>query len=246
MQLTKFNLPFALSILLLASLPGRAFTLIPISATLAPKGYGVATSFRVENESSNRIAFQIMMITRDMDERGEESHQSASNLFTVFPPQGVIASGQRQNIRVVWKGPTDPTNELAYRIVAEELPVNFEPETKESHIKLLVRYMGTVYVTPKNAKPKLQTIGLVKAANNSASTNLYELTVANTGGAHQGLINCVLTVTDDKGQSTVLKAGELDTIEGQNILARHRRRFLVTLPANLREQEYHAELKVDE
>jgi|SRR5450756_533564 len=242
----KFNLPSVLVILLLASLPARAFTLIPISATLAPNGYGVATSFRVENESSNRIAFQITMITRDMDEHGEESRQAASNLFTVFPPQGVIAAGQRQNVRVVWKGPADPTNELAYRIVAEELPVNFEPEIKDSHIKLLVRYMGTVYVRPKNARPKLATIELVKAANNSASTNLYELTLANLGGAHRALMNCVLSVTDAKGEITVIKAGQLDTVEGQNILALHRRRFLVTLPASLREQEYHAELKVDE
>jgi len=246
MHLKKFTLPFGLSLVLLASLPGQAFTLIPISATLAPKGYGVATSFRVENESSNRIAYQITMITRDMDEHGEESHQSASNLFTVFPPQGVIASGQRQNVRVVWKGPPDPTNELAYRIVAEELPVNFEPETKESHIKLLVRYLGTVYVRPNNVKPKLQTLGLVKATSNSASTNLYELTLANAGGAHQGLMNGVLTVTDASGQSTVIKADQLDTVEGQNLLAYHRRRFLIRLPANLREQEYHAQLKVDE
>ena len=246
MHLKKFTLPFGLSLVLLASLPGQAFTLIPISATLAPKGYGVATSFRVENESSNRIAYQITMITRDMDEYGKESHQSASNLFTVFPPQGVIASGQRQNVRVVWKGPPDPTNELAYRIVAEELPVNFEPETKESHIKLLVRYLGTVYVRPNNVKPKLQTLDLVKAASNSASTNLYELTLANAGGAHQGLMNGVLTVTDASGQSTVIKADQLDTVEGQNLLAYHRRRFLIRLPANLREQEYHARLKVDE
>ena len=126
------------------------------------------------------------------------------------------------------------------------MPVNFEPEIKDSHIKLLVRYMGTVYVRPTNVKPKLRTVDLVKSASNSASTNLYELTLANTGGAHQGLMNCVLTVTDANGQSTVIKADQLDTVEGQNILAFHRRRFLVTLPANMREQEYHAELKVDE
>ena len=246
MHFTKFRLPFVFSVLLLGMLPGKSFSLIPISATLSPKGYGVATSFRVENESSNRVAFQITMITRDMDEHGEETSQSASNFFTVFPPQGVVAAGQRQNIRLVWKGPQDLTNELSFRIVAEELPVNFEPETRESHIKLLVRYMGTVYIRPGNVKPKLQTIGLVKAAGNSAATNLYELMLANTGGAHQGLKNCVLAVTGANGRSTVMKAGQLDQVEGQNILAHHRRRFLVTLPADLREPEYHAELQVDE
>jgi fimbrial chaperone protein len=246
MQIQKFRLPCALSILLLVGCQSQAFTLIPISATLAPKGYGVATSFRVENESSNRIAFQITMITRDMDELGEETQRSASNLFTVFPPQGVIPPGQRQNIRLVWKGPADPTNELAYRIVAEELPVNFEPETRESHIKMLVRYLGTVYIRPNRVKSKLQTIDLVKAPGNSAETNLYELTLANTGGAHQGLINCELTITNGTGQNTLLKAAQLDTVEGQNILAQHRRRFLIQLPAELREPKYPASLKVDE
>ena len=246
MRIQKFRLPCALAVLLLAGWRSQAFTLIPISATLAPKGYGVAASFRVENESSNRIAFQITMITRDMDERGEETQQSASNLFTVFPPQGVIPPGQRQNIRVVWKGPADPTNELAYRIVAEELPVNFEPETKESHIKMLVRYLGTVYIRPNHVKPRLQTVGLVKAPGNSAATNLYELTLANPGGAHRGLINCELTITNGTGQNTLLKAAQLDTVEGQNILAQHRRRFLIQLPAGLREPEYSASLKVDE
>jgi fimbrial chaperone protein len=246
MQSTKFNLLFVLIGWLLANASGQAFTLIPISATLAPKGYGVATSFRVENETSNRVAFQISMTTREMDELGEETRQSASNFFTIFPPQGVIAAGQRQNVRVVWKGPQDLTNELAFRIVAEELPVNFDPESKESHIKLLVRYLGTVYIRPKGVSPKLQTLALVKAANNSAATNLYELTLANAGSAHQALKNCQLTVTNSPGQTTVIHADDLGTIEGQNLLAHHRRRFAVTLPAALRAPEYHAQLQADE
>jgi fimbrial chaperone protein len=246
MQPTTLTLVLAIFIVQLGAFRSLAFTLIPISATLAPKGYGATTSFRVENETSNRVAFQITMVTREMDEQGEETHASATNLFTVFPPQGVIGAGQRQNVRLVWKGTPEPTNELAYRIVAEELPVNFDPETKESHIKLLVRYLGTVYIRPKNATPKLETVELIQATNNTTTTNRYELTLANDGAAHQGLKNCSLTVSDSHGQSTVLKADQLDQIEGQNILAHHRRRFAVLLPDNWREPKYHAELKVDE
>jgi fimbrial chaperone protein len=246
MQSEKFSLRVALFTFLLGIHSSQAFTLIPISATLTPAGYGAATSFRVENETSNRVAFQISMITREMDEQGEETCQSASNLFTVFPPQGVVPPGKLQNIRVVWNGPREATNELAFRIVAEELPVNFEPETKESHIKLLVRYLGTVYVRPKSAKPNLKVIGLVKAAGNSASTNLYELTLANTGDAHQGLKDCALSITDSKGKSIIMKTDQLDRLEGQNILAHHRRRFFVALPDNWREQEYQAALQVDD
>ena len=246
MQLTKFNLPFALSILLLANLPGRAFTLIPISATLAPKGYGVATSFRVENESSNRIAFQVSIVTRDMDEHGQETYLPATNLFTVFPPQGIIAPGQNQNLRLVWKGPANLTNELAFRIIAEELPVAFAQESKESQIKLLVRYMGTVYVRPAKAKPLLQTVSLVKAADNSSTTNLYELTLLNSGNAHQGLKNPTLKITAAPGQETSLTNSQLNTVEGQNVLAHHTRRFSVALPADLTAPVYPALLMVDE
>lgn len=246
MQSEKFSLRVTLFTFLLGIFSSQAFTLIPISATLTPGGYGAATSFHVENETSNRVAFQITMITREMNEQGDETYQSASNLFTVFPPQGVVPPGKLQNIRVVWKGPRELTNELAFRIVAEELPVNFEPETRESHIKLLVRYLGTVYIRPKSAKSDLKVIGLVKSAGNSADTNLYEITLANNGTAHQGLKNCVLTVTGSKGESIIMKADQLDKLEGQNILAHHRRRFLVTLPASWRDPEYQAALQVDE
>jgi fimbrial chaperone protein len=237
---------FAFLVLLLGAVTAYAFTLTPISATLTPKGYGMATTFRVENELSNRVAFQVTMITRDMDELGNETHESATNVFTVFPPQGIVAPGQRQNIRLVWKGPSSLTNELAYRIVAEELPVAFDPEPKESHIKLMVRYMGTVYIRPSGARPKLQTVSLVKAAGNSAATNSYELTLRNAGTAHQGLRNCALTLTDTAGRSTVLRTNQLGNVEGQNVLALRTRRFLVTLPDDFKQPDYQAKLQVDE
>ncbi|HTI99467.1 MAG TPA: fimbria/pilus periplasmic chaperone [Dongiaceae bacterium] len=230
----------------LALVSARAFTLTPISATLAPAGHGAAASFRVENSSSNRVAFQITMITREMDEDGNETYEPATNFFTVFPPQGIIPAGQRQNIRVVWKGPTEVTNELAYRIVAEELPVTLDPEQNESRIKLLVRYMGTVYVTPRRAKAELQLVSLTKVAPGTAGTNNYVLTLRNAGTAHQGLKNPVLKITAAPGAVTTLDAAQLDTVTGQNILARHTRHFPVRLPEGFTADSYPAEIKVDE
>jgi fimbrial chaperone protein len=225
----------------------QAFTLSPISATLEPKGYGASTGFRLENESSNRVAFQITMVTREPDETGDETQLPATNLFTVFPPQGIIAPGQKQNIRLVWKGPSNPTNELSYRIVAEELPVDFQPakaEKAQSHIQMLVRYKGTVYVRPKNAKPQLRVMSLAKTGG--VSGNSYELVITNAGNAHQGLRNPVLSLTDTQGHKTDLSADQLPTVAGENILARHTRRFLVTLPPNLKEQDYHAQIHVED
>ena len=242
MNLKKLIVSLGLS---MAALHSRGFTLNPISATVEPKGYGVSASFRVENETSNRVAFQISMITREMDELGKETTLSASNLFTVFPPQGIIPPGQKQNVRVVWKGTANPTNELAYRIVAEELPVDLEQEKTQSHIKMLVRYLGTVYVRPKNCKPQIQVTRVIRAAGEN-STNAYEFAISNIGTAHQGLKNTVLSLTDGQGVKTEVRGEQLQGVEGQNILAHHTRRFSVALPPAFKEPEYQADIHVDE
>src|SRR6267142_2679827 len=213
----------------------HGFTLVPISATVEPKGFAVSASFRVENETSNRVAFQISMRTRDVDEFGKETMLGASNLFTIFPQQGIIPPGQKQNVRVVWKGSANPTNELAYRIVAEELPVELEHEKTQSHIKVLLKYVGSLYVRPKNCKSQLQITRLARATD-ANSTNAYEFAISNIGTAHQGLINPLLTITDSQGAKTELRGEQLPGIDGQNILANHTRRFRVALPPAFNEE----------
>jgi fimbrial chaperone protein len=225
----------------LTMVSSHAFTLTPMSTTLDSKGNGSARSFRVENESSNRVAFQITLLTRDMDEDGKETNQPATDLFTVFPPQGIIAPGQSQTVRLVWKGQANFTNELAYRLLAEELPVNFTPETNKAQIKVLLRYMAAVYVRPKNAKPKLQV-----ASFTQTETNAFVMTVTNAGNAHQPLIDPVLTLTDARGQTQKIPSGQVLSIAGQNILAKHTRRFVLTLPPDFKQSNYQAQLTADE
>lgn len=218
-----------------------AFTLTPMSTTLDPKGNAATRSFRVENESSNRVAFQISILTRDMDEDGKETNQPAADLFTVFPPQGTIAPGQSQSVRLVWTGAANLTNELACRLVAEELPVNFTPEKDQAQIKVILRYMAAVYVRPKNAKPKLQVTSFTQTV-----TNTFVMTVTNTGNAHQPLIDPVLTLTDARGQTQKIAADQLLAVAGQNILAQHTRRFVLKLPPEFKEPSYAAQLTADE
>jgi fimbrial chaperone protein len=223
------------------ALSGLAFTLKPMSVTFDPKGSGASRMLRVENESSNRVAFQISVVSRDMDLEGQEKQEPATNLFTVFPPQGVIAPGQDQSIRMVWRGTPTPTDELCYRVVAEELPVNFVPEKGKAQIKILLRYQGTVYVRPKSAKPDLRVLELAKT-----ETNLWSLVITNAGTAHQNLINPTLVITNGPGQKTEIAAGQLSLLEGENVLPHRSRRFLIALPAEFTESRYPALIKVDE
>ena len=228
-------------VLMFTSGATQAFTLTPMSASFDPAGNGSAKSFRVENESSNRVDFQIMMLTREMTEDGRETNQKATNLFTVFPPQGTIKPGQSQTVRVVWKGDKNPTNELCFRIEGVELPINRVPEKNKAEIKVLLRYLGAVYVRPKNAKPKLQVTGFTRTP-----TNTYFMVVANSGNAHQPLKNPELTLTDAQGRTTKALTELLGVIAGQNILGNHTRQFTLSLPPEYKDEHYEAQLTAQE
>jgi fimbrial chaperone protein len=219
----------------------QAFTLTPMSATFDPAGNGSAKSFRVENESSNRVDFQITMLTREMTEDGRETNQTAPNLFTVFPPQGTIKPGQSQTVRVVWKGDKNPANELCFRIEAVELPINRVPEKNKAEIKVLLRYLGAVYVRPRNAKPKLQVTGFTRTP-----TNTYFMVVVNYGNAHQPLKDPALTLTDAQGRTTEVSTEQLSVIAGQNILGKHTRQFALSLPPEYQDERYEAQLTAQE
>jgi fimbrial chaperone protein len=219
----------------------QAFTLTPMSATFEPTGNGSAKSFRVENESSNHVDFQIRMLTRDMTVEGGETSQPVTNLFTVFPPQGTIKPGQSQTVRVVWKGDKNPTNELCFRIEAVELPINRAPEKSKAEIKVLLRYLGAVYVRPRNAKPKLEVTGFTRTP-----TNTYLMVVVNKGNAHQPLKDPVLTLTDARGRTTKADTEHLNVIGGQNILAKHSRQFTLSLPPEYKDERYEAQLTAQE
>ena len=132
--------------------------------------------------------------------------------------------------------------------MAEQLPIDFRPEKPpdkaQSHIQILVKYKGTVYVRPKAVRARLEVVSLSKSTD--TSSNSYALVVTNSGGAHQGLRGPLLSVTDAQGHQIDLPASQLPTVAGENILAYHTRRFLVSLPPNLKEQDYHARIHVEE
>lgn len=218
-----------------------AFTLVPMSVTFAPKGKGVAQTFRVANESSNRVAFEIRVLTWDLDADGKETNSPAAGLFTVFPPQGAIAPGKSQMVRVVWRGPSNPEGERAFRLVAEELPVNFTPETNKVQIKLQLRYVAAVYVRPPKARPTLEATAFTRSGPHT-----WLLTVVNSGQAHQNLVDPTLTLTDAAGRSREVPAEVLRPLAGANVLAGHTRRFVLTLPADFSEPSYRARLTAHE
>ena len=224
----------------LLTLNVRAFVLTPISMSLEPRGYKSSATVRIDNPSSNRIAFKLTVAERDPDINDRETNPRITNLFTLFPPQGVIAPGKSQNVRVLWKGSPNLTNELCCRLIAEQLPVDFTPDETSSQIKILVRYMAALYVAPKNVKAVLKVERVARSTNET-----YVVEVVNNGNCHKHLINPRLTLKDSKGISFPVPTKALINLVNQNILPGRSRRFSVPLPDKT-DPTFSGELTVDD
>jgi fimbrial chaperone protein len=215
-----------------------AFSLTPMTVSLEPSGKEATRSFVVDNNSNEKIAVQISMVERQMDLKGLEKFPEADDDFIVYPPQLILGPNEKRTVRVTWVGNPKPTKELAYRIIAEQLPVDTEKQEKPKGavIRMLLKYQGALYITPKGVKPELsvQSAGLEP----KLKPEKLAITIENKGLAHIVLKEPTLIVTPVSkaaAQVTSVKiyAADLNEINGQNVLASSKRKFLVNWPAHL-------------
>ncbi len=69
------------------------------------------------------------------------------------PAQAIVLSGKSQSVRAQWLGDPAPERELAFRLVAEQLPIEFNRETSDgARLKLLVRYIASLYIAPRGVE----------------------------------------------------------------------------------------------
>jgi fimbrial chaperone protein len=220
------------ALLFLALPAAQAFKLVPIRMEFAPAGRGANQAFRLENESSNTVAVQLSMLTRQMDLDGKETNAPAEDDFLVYPPQVLLKPNQVQTLRVKWLGTPKPEKELAYRILAEELPVNREKDTQNGgKINFLIRYLGAVYIVPKGAKADV-VLESAMPRTDAAGKRQIELIFNNLGTAHSILSDLRLKIQAG-GKTVELGPEALKNVAGENILAGQKRRFSLPWPEGL-------------
>lgn len=217
---------------LAATQPAHAFKLSPIVMDFAPSGREANQAFRVENDSEQRVAIQISMLKRDMELGGKEINSDGDEDFIVHPSQILLGPKETQTIRVKWIGERDPAYELAYRIVAEQLPVNLTKEKQTgAKIDILIRYLGSIYIVPKGARSDV-VLDSISEQQESNGTNQLVMILHNRGTAHTVLRN--LRFKFQAGDQTIeLGSDDLKGINGENILAGKKRRFTLPRPAGL-------------
>lgn len=227
-----------------------AFKLSPMVMSLEPTGRGASAVFRVENDSDQPVTVEISMAQRVMDLDGKESTVPEEEGFSVYPPQVLLGPRKSQAVRVRWLGDPQPKTELAYRIIAEQLPVSLTKAEQGAKINLVVRYLGSVYVAPKGVKPDV-VLEAVSADKGKDDERKLVIVLHNRGTAHTTLDNLEMDVTaggqtGTEKTSLHLKPEELKGMAFENILAGHKRRFVLAWPKGLGDGPLDVKFKFDQ
>lgn len=217
-----------------------AFSFEPISMSLSPEGRGATGSFLLRNEGEEPVALRISLFERTMDLNGDETRVPADDLFVIYPSRIVLEPQSVQSLRVKWNGGAGLTRERSFRILVEQLAVDFGREEEQtSGLQIMFRYLGAIYVTPPGAVSDL----VIESAVRTGDDRL-EMVFHNRGNTHLIITDMALRFTEtvnDGTATSVISVEELAGVEGENILAGARRRFFVSLPRGMKGDDIHVE-----
>lgn len=222
----------------------HAFRFEPISQDFAPSGPGANRLFRVINPGTERMAIRTTIHPRTVNRDGTEVIGPESSDFIVFPRQILLGPGETRSIRVRWQGPAPSGRELAFRIVAEQLPVDDGEDLPDQGggVRLTYRYEGTVYVSPAGVRPDARVVETRREVRDGVE--FLRIAVENSGGRHRILRDIRLALSDRPGAEPRLELSgrDLSGMLGQNVLAGATREFLLPVPDRLWDGEVYATL----
>lgn len=234
-----FSIVSSVLISLLGQSTFAAFDLAPIISTVTPSGPGATASFTVTNSSDSKTPIQVAIFKREPDLEGKEKYEDSKDsgeLFQIFPAQLILNPKEKRTIRVTYVGDPKLKEELAFRIIAEEFPINVSETKKDmkkavASIALMTKYVGSLYVTPVGTQPDLVVqASLVKEKNEPQMV----LVMQNKGTEHFILKQNKFTVTaGSDGKTYPLPAETVASIGTQNILAGRSRKFTVPWPKGI-------------
>lgn len=211
-----------------------ALSLEPLSHVFGTDPAARVRTFRVTNTQEQRIAVRVRMTTRDLLPDGSELRTDAEDDWLIFPRQLALEPGESQAVRVQYTGSGELDAERAFRIIAEQLPVDFAPGDGQSGINVLFRYEGSVYVRPANARPDIQLTDVSRRFEEGRFSGVA-VRFENRGTAHAILNDLIVTLTlsDEDGNVLdllIFNEDQLDVVGGSNVLAGRALEQVVAVP----------------
>lgn len=229
---------------LLFSASAFAFKFSPMSASIGIKNKDSSALFYLENDSDQPVAVQVSVAKREMDVNGVETNTKIGNEISIFPTQLIIPANEKRSVKVSWNskenGNAKLEKELAYRLIAEQLPINLEKaKNKKTSIKVLLRYIAALYITDDDFSSDVKFNGVKR------NENKLSFEFENVGKKHQVLANLHLKVSRDKNKKELeLKPEDLKGMTGENILASSKRFFVFPCEGKLSEIDSESKVKI--
>lgn len=216
-----------------------SFDISPISAELAPAGPRATISYTVQNTSTNKVPLQLYVVAREPDLEGKEVYKDSAEvegLFQIYPSQVVLNPKEKRTIRVSWLGAATLKQELAYRLISEELPFDVDDPNKTytkvtASVKVASKYVGSLYVRPNGAVANITARG----EPTLDATPKLALDLENKGTAHLILRKAKMSLEAIGAKKTVISLTDeqMQPILNNNILAGKTRRIVMPWPKNL-------------
>lgn len=209
---------FPMIVSFLFCLNAYAFKFSPMSTSIGIKAGKNSTLFYLENDSDQAIAVTATIYKREMTAQGVESNLNIGDELSVYPSQLIIPPNEKRSVKVTWTGKTIPQIENAYRLVAEQLPIELDKnKKKKASIKVLLRYVAALYVEPEDLNSEVISKSI------STDDKTVSFLLENKGKKHQVLSNLSMKISGKKDYD--FNSDDLKGMTGENILAQSERSF---------------------
>ncbi|MBE9029817.1 molecular chaperone [filamentous cyanobacterium LEGE 11480] len=228
----------------------QAFRLKPISRVFRPTGTESTQSYEIHNTTKALLAVEVNTAKRSMNLQGKETLTPADDDFMIYPPQILLKPGESQTVRVTWLGNPKPEQELAYRLIAAQLPINLEPKKIQATgtqvsagVKLAMRYEGSLYIRPFQAKADVVVEKM--EAKMQGAKRMLAVTLHNRGTSRAILLDSQLELNGGI-PAKVFTANEMNVIKQPVLLVNHKRQILVPYPVGATEGSFTGKLRLDD
>jgi fimbrial chaperone protein len=141
-----------------------AMRVSPMVAEISVTGAGSSARIEVGNDEKAPLPFETHISRLEIDRDGNLSQTPADEDFLVFPPQGLIAAGGSQTIRVQWLGDPHLASSRSYFLEVRQLPVALQPDASADrtsvHVMINYRIEALITVAPAGAKSKVSIVSI--------------------------------------------------------------------------------------
>jgi len=216
--------------------PAGAYDLKPMVIQIRPSGSGSSATAVITNTHPVPVAIEIRAFRREQQPDGTDKLIPEERDIIMSPPQMVIAPKASQSFRIQWVGEARPERELAYRIVTEQLPIQFSKVTRNDRtadLTMRYRYEMALYVEPEGTKPSARIVSAETVSGKDGAREVA-LRIRSDGGMRAILDKPVLQLSPASGGASVRIEGDaLKQLVGMNILPGNERLIRIPAPPGL-------------